>query len=269
MAAGEALNDRGAGAGAACASHPHSEPREHGAVEAWSSQYHKWILLDPDNDLLYMRGDAPLSALDLQQVESSVERHFQQWAVEQERDPSSLELAEFVNTHPELLEGVRPVRGPVQSGRIPRILGRTPTRIALEMYRSFSVSLRNDYLSVSYPLLHPQRWGEAAPLAGAAHWLAAFDGQFVDNVADLYWPLDVVRMAFAPAGDSCAVRVSFGTVTPGFRGLLITTNGEAGREMIGSTMLWNLTDGENSIAVRAVNQQGVQGELSSATILVQ
>jgi len=240
---------------------------EHAAVEVWSSTYRKWILLDPDNDLLYVRDGIPLSGYEVQEVALRIEQGFQAWLLRgEDRAAGSTSLAAYVAVNPAALAGVTPERGTVKALRIPAKLARSPTRAFLELYRSFSISLRNDYLSATYLLWNPQRWAEAALPAGAANWLVEFDGQFIERLTDLYWPLDIARMAFEPAESGCAVHVQLGTTTPGFRAFRIAVNGHPIADTTDASFLWNLESDRNTLEVTTVNAYAREGARSGATV---
>jgi hypothetical protein len=109
------------------------QPREHVVVEAWSSSYGKWVLLDVDYDLTYVKDDLPLSAYDVQQAALDMERRFREWTFDTGLPASrdyrfrQRQLGEFLTGRSAWLDGVRAVRGTAQSARIPTKLALSPT----------------------------------------------------------------------------------------------------------------------------------------------
>ena len=249
------------------------EPREHVVIEVWSPDYGKWILLDADYDLTYVRDGIPLNAYELQRVALQMEQGFCEWAFRECQvvscnsvDRQRL-LAAYLASRPSALEGVQMIRGTAQSSRIPSKIATSPTGMFLELHRSFAVSMRNDYISRVYPLGHPRRSAQAAMPAGAARWLGDYDGVLTDDLADLYWTINCVRMGFECCDAKGTVKVQLGTFTPSFRCFRVTVNGRT-EETAEPTVLWRLDPGEQSIVVSSVNARGLEGGRSRATIEV-
>ncbi len=249
------------------------EPREHVVVEVWSPEFAKWIILDPDYDLVYLRHGSPISAYEAQQIIGRLEAEFRDWAfdgvraVSQESERRQALLRQFVVTRPSLLGSVTGVRGTVCSERIPRKLSTTPTGIGLEWFRSFAIALRNDHLSRKYVRGHPRRTAQVAMSSGAARWLEDFDGNLTDDVSDLYWSVNCVRLAFEPCVESNAVRVRLGTFTPCFDRFRLTVNG-CTQESREPTVLWRFGTGLQSLSVVAVNAMGVAGAPSTVGVRI-
>jgi hypothetical protein len=244
-------------------------PREHVVVEVWSSEYSKWLMLDPDYDLLYVRGGLPLSVYEVQQVALELERGFREWVFDNSlhiscRSERDRLLARYAAENGDVLAGVEAIRGTAASPRIPQKMAESPTGICLEVHRSFAVSLRNDYLSRSYPVCHPRRFAQAAMAAGAARWMADYDGVLTDDLTDLYWTLNSVRMAFEATAEPGTILVRLRTFTPSFKSFHVVLDGRA-VDTTEPLLRWRLGEGEHSIAVWAVNARGLEGARSSAS----
>ena len=95
----------------------HFEPREHVVVEAWSPELLKWILLNPDYDLTYVRDGVPLAVPSTPADGASFRARVSRMdlrdgdSIEREPDRRKALLGEFLSMRPELLGGIQVLRG--------------------------------------------------------------------------------------------------------------------------------------------------------------
>lgn len=240
---------------------------QHASVEIWSNELCKWILFDPDFDLSFEQDGMVLSAFEVHTVAATLESQYRRWLFSVGGTESSHPLRGFVQTHGELLGGITVVRGTARSERIERKLARSPTRLNLELYRSFSIAMRNDYLSVDYPPGHPVRSKELAIQNACARWLEAYDGLLTNQIEDLYWTLNVARLGFVGEAKG-GIRVTLGTLMPGFKGFRIQVNGRSAKESTESSFTWQPESGEQTLEVTPVGLDGREGIKSRVKLVI-
>jgi hypothetical protein len=102
--------------------------------------------------------------------------------------------------------------------------------------------------------------------AGASRWLADYDGHLTDDVADLYWSLNTVRLGFE-AGASGTVKVRLGTFTPGSGSSRCRSTART-MATTDPTVDWYVGQGEQWIEVAAINVRGIEGPRSRASLRV-
>jgi hypothetical protein len=160
------------------------------------------------------------------------------------------------------------VRGTVAEERIPRLLERSPTGKHVEAYRGVSVAMRNDYLTESYPPGHPRRRLGIAFTSAPPEWVRRNRDPFTARIADVYWSINQVRMAFEPGAEAGVVKVHLGTYTPGFKAFRVWIDGQRrdGRER---TFDWRLGPGTHSFSAAAVNVLDVVGQPSSVRLTIE
>jgi hypothetical protein len=250
-------------------------------VEVWSEQWGRWILLDTDYDLYYRREVEPLNVYELHRAAHELDQSYREWlfttGLEDPRgddvgwsvpgapdDP----LRVFARAHPELTAGIEAVRGTVDDPRITDMLGKSATGKHVEAYRGAALTMRDDFLTETYPIGHPRRslrlaFPDAPPL-----YLRHSDDVISARLADFYWTLDTVTLAFEPGAEPATLRVKLGTYTPGFTTFRVKIDDGPPAETRRSELVWRLGPGTHSFAAAAVNQLGVQGRWSTARVTV-
>lgn len=240
----------------------------HAVAEVWNHEHRKWMVADPDFDLVYVRGEEPLNAWELHDAFMAGYTQYRRALYRMNAEDSHPRRAEWFAEHPQSYAGIEILRGTVDAPRIPEHLARTEGGILLGAYWTFSVALRNDYLSVDYPTGHPRATRELALGDLGAGWLRAYDGEFTNRPGDLYFDVDTVQLGFEAAPDEAggAIRVLFDTYTPGFAGFRVQVDDQAPFETGEPTLLWKLGPDGGRLRVWPVNTRGVVGTLTEAEV---
>lgn len=194
----------------------------HVVAEVWCKEGETWAVLDVDNNLAYDSGGAPCSALQLHRA--WIGRRWQEVGL---------------------------VRGPHQEVK--------PSDInaygKIDFYHHFSVKMRNDWFSASYPAWHPK----GSALLGDLEWV---DGQtrpradrtrVTDREEDLYWGLDRAVLSLGNTNDSPpGLKLRLATTMPWHRRFEARIDGRetpVDRPFID----WPLHPGGNELHVYAVD----------------
>lgn len=238
----------------------------HATVEVMSHTQSRWVLVDPDFDLLYESHGTLLNAWDLHDIFMEGHRHFRRSAHAQDLADTMQARTLFFREHPELTAGVSVLHGSIRAQRIDDLLAASEGGMLLGAYWTYSIALRNDYLSVDYPRGHPRATAELAFADLGAGWLAEYDGALTNRPGDLYFSVDTVQLAFEPAGEPGAVRVTLGTVTPGFKAFRVSLDGGLPVEQASPELRWPLWPGLHSLRVAAVNKRGVEGQAALVSV---
>ena len=260
------------------------EHRDHALAEIWSDELIRWILVDPQYDLVYVHNGTPLNAYDLHLAFRPIGDAYLRWLEATGRkDWRDLDVPHgankitkgnfpaFMASAPMPPAPLEVVRGTNPDKWIGKRLASSPTGMNLELFQAFSVKMRNDFLTVRYPFGHPRRYRELSVVAPSSGWLKRYDGHFSQRLADLYWTLNLARLAFeADVGDGVsdepAIRVRFGTFTPNFKGFKIWVDDQQVRTSDEASFRWRLKSGENKLEVAAFNSIGVEGHRSRVRI---
>ena len=239
----------------------------HATVEVFSHTHRKWMLVDTDYDLIYERDGAPLNAWDVHDTFMAGYAQYRRAVFAQDAADTLAGRAQYFREHPELTAGIAFLRGTVQAQRIPDMMATTEGGMLLGAYWTYSIGLRNDYLSVRYPPGHPRAAEELAMGDLGAGWLAEYDGSFTNRPGDLYFSVDTVQMAFEPGGEPGSLRVSLGTMTPGFAGFRVQMDAGQPVTQTAETLAWPLWPGAHTLKVWPVNRRGVEGSVSQVAVV--
>jgi hypothetical protein len=225
----------------------------HSVVEAWSHQFHKWVVLDPDMNVHYERDGVPLGALEVHRA----------WVTRR-------------------WETVRMVQGPTpfrvtekpESGATTTFRNSDDQKAELWIFGRHSVG---DYYShVRLPLRNTQhssagpddvlRWiDEYTPPAlvecnrpNAAHWTS--------DEADLCWTVDQVQIGLRADADAwqdgrAVLHVALAHSMPNLARLRVRLDDEPWRETPAG-FRWVLKPGKNQIMAQGVNAFGREGHIS-------
>lgn len=213
----------------------------HGLVEVWSNHYRKWVAMDAELDLHYMKDDTPLNMIDLLE-ENYSSGPTRVHVVCGERLPGG-ENTTLVHLGCETLEAWRLVKW-------------FNTHLDL-------VEMRNDWVTNRYFRGHPA-CSEGSSLVYADprvkepldfwHRLRPV----TSNKSEFYWTLNQAEiLASRPTGRT--LELGFRTFTPNFESYEILVDSQAPVPCRNSTFRWELREGVNTIAVRPVNRFGVRG----------
>jgi hypothetical protein len=242
----------------------------HAAAEVYIPELGKWVLIDPDFNMAYRRGDRWLDAWELHDAWQRVKA-----ALGGPQD-SLQQIYDKIRTDPS--EAMR-IAGVdiVPLGESWKELGETslrsgsPTRANLEYFEYVFYAVRNDYLSATYPKAHPARIRQFVLLpAGDTTPPPACPEAVVAAGRDpLYWKPGVTAICLTEpptAGSAKQIRVDLATWTPNFAGFEIRFDGTNWHPIDGHTALWALHDGPNSLEARSVNLGGLRGEVARINI---
>ena len=225
----------------------------HSLVEYWSHQFHKWILLDPDLNVHYERGGAPLSILEIHDA----------WVTRRWDEVT-------------MLTGPTPFRvtDKAISGAATTFANLDNQNAEMQIFGWHNVG---DYYShVTLPMrntTHSSR--EHAP---TLHWVDAHTpprlvsyngvtgGTFTSNVNDLYWSVDQVQIDLAVDAAAWERRearlsVSLDHSMPNLDRLLVRLDDEEWRASA-PEFTWRLRPGKNQIMAKGVNRFGREGHVS-------
>ncbi len=223
----------------------------HGMTEVWSNQYRKWVLMDAELNLHYEKHGIPLNMLELLE-ENYTERpsHVRIQRGHQTSDPNTT----LVHLGVEQLSA----ESMIQAHR---------THLAL-------VDLRNDWMTNHYFAGHPAR-SEFNSLVYAdprLHKPVAFAQRLrpiTHRKADVYWTLNQTEILAHKESTADTIPLAFRTVTPNFDYFEITLDTQYKVHSLLPVYTWQLHEGENVFAIRAVNKFGVKGIASFVHVLVE
>lgn len=200
----------------------------HFALEAWSNDLGRWILLDPLNAAIYLKAQAPQSAFEL---------------------------------HEALLGG----RSAEISIRALPFQGKPITRepaALLALFYNVAVSTRNDFARLDHPLTIPERERIFVRFADAR--CAPFrhlDFRLTTMRRDEFQPaMNQVAIESAADSERAVLHLTFSTrgTCPHFSNYRVRI-GERPWANAGSQLAWSLAPGENVLEVRTVNVFEVLG----------
>lgn len=209
----------------------------HAVAEVWSNFYGKWIVLDTDFNIWYLRDEIPLNVLEIHEAVIS-------------KEAENIEI---------VMGSKRP--SPLFEARVPSLY---------KYYRYFSVDMRNDWLTNHYFPGHPARSDKAT-----LFWLDKRLPPVlnlktkVSNQNNLYWHLHRVCIMFSDSDRSRkAVSLYLDTVTPNFSHFEVLVNSEPVKKFSSSSFLWQLRHGENRLSVCSVDTAGRKGTESRLRLLI-
>ncbi|MFN3198866.1 MAG: hypothetical protein ACE366_10705 [Bradymonadia bacterium] len=255
------------------------EQPTHGVAEVWSPTFQKWILVDTDYNMIYTVNGQPLSTYEVawlaRQVKWAYDQHL--WATHQEdtrthNAPYHLEhrtFFDFTRAHLEPVDQVVMRWGPGATDEIKHrwAIG-SPTKRGIEQYFSYAIPMRSDFLSHTYPMGHPGRGlALTLPTDGTGKWSRLNDVVATDRLADMYWAVNSVTMAFESTSKG-QLKLILGTFTPNFDHFEIRVNGTVAQEGPEPAYTLDLPEGQDvTVQVMAVNSRGVAGGAAELRLL--
>ncbi len=213
---------------------------EHSAVEIWSNEHRKWVMLDPTYALHIEKEGVPLSAWEFRQQWFYGDRHelvFVIGALDGRRARYS-DLPVAIADHPGY--GTLAVRD-----------------LTLDKYAFVGYVPNNDFMDTG------PNWDEFfistdEQLSQGVRWHRGNDNP--DDPMQPYFPLNQAALSLEHADDT-HVRVHVDTLTPNFDRFEARFDSEQWNE-VGESFVWALEPGANRVEVRSFNRFGVPGPVS-------
>lgn len=212
----------------------------HGMVEVWSNQFRKWVTMDADLNLHYIRGGVPLNVLEVHNA-----RHL--------GGSYDVEI----------------IRGRQDSGDN-EWKGVVDVKNMIQYHSYFHIpDMRNDWMTNHYFRGHPKRSDHSAltfvdeGMAGRLNFKMK-----TDKVDDFYWTLNQTEVLVKPGDDRNRLRLLLKTYTPNYDYFQIQVDDEKKLVSDDSFFIWKLHQGENKLTVSSVNKFGVAGVPSSFVVHV-
>lgn len=215
----------------------------HAIVEIWSNELEKWVALDPDVNCYYRRYGVPLSALEIREA----------WLYGGEDE------VELVQDEPTF---VVPSGGPVVDllrDEAPyRDWSDEAIRVMFERfgrYRVMDYYARVNVAGFDYV--------DKRTLPTFIHHFAPATARPTSNPDDLYWSLNMVRLAAKPSWGESGSRLSITLehCTPWFDHYEARIDGGAWSS-VEASFDWPMHEGANRLEVRTVNTRGRAGVVS-------
>jgi hypothetical protein len=224
----------------------------HGMTEVWSNQFGKWIIMDVDLDVHYVKNGVPLNMMEMFE-ENFIQEHGM----------------------------VRMVHGTQSSGdkNAATAFRQSDAELTVETMIQYHrtnldlVELRNDWLTNHYFRGHPAR--------NELHSLVYMDPRLnmplsfqqrlrhiTTNKEDMYWTLNQAEVLVNRTISEKTLQLAFKTVTPNFDCFEITIDDARTIKSAVSTFDWQLHNGVNNISIRPVNQAGIRGVASTVRLHV-
>lgn len=237
----------------------------HAVVEVYVPEFGKWLVIDPDFNLVYRRNGKLLDAWELHEAWTQIKTELCR------PDDSPDEIVRKVAAHRGEISSMTGVELVCLGERACRDLWETSLKFDsfsqtnLEYFEMVLYNTRNDYLSATYPIGHPVRVRQMVLNSDdSSRFLAACpEAQRATSRDELYWTVGwttarvVKRLEGSPA---CTVLVEFATWTPNFLAFELRVDGMDWQPLSGRSYEWTLHSGSNNLEVRSVNLGRLRGE---------
>jgi hypothetical protein len=212
----------------------------HSVPEIWSNQYRKWVLLDPDLNLHYLREGVPLSALELHDAWLSGEAE----AVEAVQEEPAFALP--TGGHVELVPRLMPDMEHFSAAEAAHLCRRFTRHRVLDYYARLRVG--------------KWTWLDRRCLPSfVTHFGPGSTGVLTSNPDDLYWTVNLVRVAAqARWAEGPKLALTLEHCMPWFGHFEVRIDGSAWQTCPAS-FDWPMREGENVLEVRPVNVCGRPG----------
>lgn len=209
----------------------------HMVTEVWSNEFAKWVVMDVDNNLHYLRNKNPLNALELHDA----------WVAGKWNE-------------------VQVLVGPER-----KVSDEKRGKELLPFYHEFYVRMRNDWFSKKYPQWHPK----ANSIMNGLEWKDKYTSNNIlvametGNKEELYFPLNVTSLNMIKEKSSKnQIYLLLDTFTPNFSHFIIQIDDKKSTKQTNSMVVWNIHGGQNKIRCQAVNSLGVKGPFSEIHFIV-
>jgi hypothetical protein len=212
----------------------------HSVPEIWSNQYRKWVIVDPDLNVHYVRDGVPLAALELHDAWLSHEVE----AVETVQEEPAFTLP--TGEHVELVRKLMPNLEHFNAAAAAHICRRFVRHHVLDYYARLRVG--------------KWTWLDRRCLPSfVSHFAPGGTGIMTSNPDDLYWSLNMVRMAAqASWADGPKLALTFEHCMPWFDHFEVQIDGGPWQQQP-AAFAWPMREGENALEVRSVNVCGRTG----------
>lgn len=209
----------------------------HVVAEVWSNELAKWVVMDVDNNLHYVRNKIPLNTLELHDLSGQGKWDEVQVMVGHERKVADEKRKEDL----------------------------------LSFYHEFYIRMRNDWFSKKYPHWHPK----ANSIMNGLEWKDKYTSNNIlvaretENKEELYFPLNVTGLNILKKKSTRnQIFLTLNTFTPNFSYFVIRIDCNEWVKQDISVVVWNIHKGHNRLETQAVNSLGVRGPSSLIDLVV-
>jgi len=209
----------------------------HVVAEVWSNDLAKWVVMDVDNDLHYIRNGIPLNALELHDA----------WVTGKWDEVQAM------------------------VGLKKRVADEKGKKDLLSFYHEFYIRMRNDWFSKKYPHWHPK----ANSIMNSLAWKDTYTSNNVpvskktEDKERIYFSLNVTSLnVIKDKTIKNRIYLILKTFTPNFSHFLIQIDDNKSIKQEGSVMVWNIHGGQNKLKCQAVNSLGVKGPPSEVKFVI-
>jgi hypothetical protein len=220
---------------------PEGGSSEHSVTEIWSNPYRKWIMMDPTANMHIEKAGIPLNAYEIRQ----------EWFYRGGRD---------------LVFVIGKGRKKYRKSDLPIFLGRfegfgdlTVPANELDKYGFIGYIPNTDLMDAG--LDYGQMFIVKDELCEGTRWHQRIAPP--DPAVDPYFPIHQAAIRLVPERDR--LRVVLRTLTPNFRTFQARIDG-GDWQSVGESFPWSLRPGDNRLEVRAVNQFGIEGPISTVEV---
>jgi hypothetical protein len=243
----------------------YGDANDHAVCEVYAPEFHKWILVDPDFNIVYRKGGEYLNAKELQTVWVDLKNHLGNYiACSRPPQVDKAEIARF----PEWTGVEVVVLGKAgEPLRASNLRGASWTGMNLEFFEYITYPNRNDFLSHHYPFGHPARWQQSFVRAAQQDpWPVICADCYESSAPDsLYWPAGRTNLRPNRGEGNCVVWDIF-TWTPNFDHLEFRLDEQAWQRLDAACLKQPLREGRNALEIRSVNRVGLRGEPTLVSI---
>jgi hypothetical protein len=219
----------------------------HALPEAWSNDFGKWVVLDPDLNVYYEWEGEPLNALEIREA----------WLGGVATEVNVIQdQPEFTMPTGETIAYLRDYTG--DPTWTEERVGRTLTRFGRHQAMDYYARLR----------INGWAWvDERCPPSLIHHFEPVAAAKYTANQADLYWTVNQVRAALAPAWDAGGARLqlTFEHCLPFFSHYEVSVDGRDW-ERSAEAFTWPMQEGLNAIEFRGVNVCGRTGPVARIVV---
>ena len=214
---------------------------EHSSTEIWSNQHAKWVMFDPTFAMYVEKGGVPLNAYELRQAWFHGGGRGLVFVLDKERRRyTKADLPVFRGRH----EGFGDLVLDAGAFNPYAFIGYIPNTDLMDRGPDYGrMFITKD------------------EVCGATKWHTRDAPS--DPAADPYFPIHQAALTLEPSGDHVAVTVR--TLTPNFKTFLARIDG-GGWKPVGKSFAWTPRAGTSRLEVKAVNQFGVEGPVSTAEV---
>ena len=214
----------------------------HSVAEIWSSQYRKWVVMDPDVNVYYRCDDIPLNALEIRDA----------WLSRQTNQ------VEMVQDEPLFVVPGERARAELCDQPMYRVW--TEAIIARAFERFGRHRVMDYYARVR---VNGWEWVDERVLPSLISHFSPHAVKPTSNLDELYWTLNLVRLEATPSweGRQSKLRISLEHCMPYFDHYQASID-QGEWQRVESSFDWPMHEGVNRLECRAVNVRGRPGLVS-------